>query len=541
MKKLIAAVMVMLAVSSLYAQDRPYTKVEKYFSGTDYELNVYRIYGRKDGPTMLILGGIQGNEPGGFLSADLYSGLQLAKGNLIVVPRANFKSVVLYDRGPDGDMNRRFQESRESLEMDKVVSVVKKLMGQADVFLNLHDGWGFHSPKDIDADRNHKRFGQSVITDANTYSCTNGRMLDLKTPAVTVLAAVNKKIDDDNYKLHYFDTATSDPDTQFKDMRKTATYYALRQFCIPAFGIEASKNLPSDELKVLYHNYAVNEFMHYYGIEPEYPAVLIQKPVMQYAVVMVNDEPVRVDRGSVLTVRPGDVCEVVHVETNYDRGVSADLIGYGSLNDMNVKYSIRNNSVVQFRKDSIKIGSININVSKNAELYAAGNAKPLSTASHTDVTAQLTVSAPAEQPATTAEAQPAETKPVQIEQPKQVTPVPAAVKTETDLTKGYVFIIKHNGKTVKVADGDTYTVKQGDRLVFVSINKDGGDMNLAVNLKGYYSPTDPLNSGDDRGYVIKMLPNKFMKKYATDDAKMTYPVIVKKDGAEIAKMSVSMQ
>lgn len=78
--------------------------------GTDYEVNVYKVFGRKDGNTMLVVGGIQGDEPGGFLSADLYADLKLARVNMTVIPRANFKSIIHQNRGVDGDMNRRFTE-----------------------------------------------------------------------------------------------------------------------------------------------------------------------------------------------------------------------------------------------------------------------------------------------------------------------------------------------------------------------------------------------------------------------------------------------
>ncbi len=36
-----------------------------YFKGTNSELDVYTITGSSPGPTLLILGGIQGDEPGG--------------------------------------------------------------------------------------------------------------------------------------------------------------------------------------------------------------------------------------------------------------------------------------------------------------------------------------------------------------------------------------------------------------------------------------------------------------------------------------------
>jgi len=38
-----------------------------YFPNTAYELNVYKIYGKGPGKTLMLIGGIQGNEPGGFL------------------------------------------------------------------------------------------------------------------------------------------------------------------------------------------------------------------------------------------------------------------------------------------------------------------------------------------------------------------------------------------------------------------------------------------------------------------------------------------
>lgn len=498
MKKLLLIIVTLLTAVSAFAQTRPYTKVENYFRGTDYELQVYKIYGRQDGPTMLILGGIQGDEPGGFLSADLYSDLRLEKGNLIVIPRANFKSVILFDRGPDGDMNRRFLDEPERFEMDKVVSVVKKLMKESDVFLNLHDGWGYHNPVYVDANRNPNRFGQSVITDADVYKCADGRSIDLKSHALDVLETVNSKISDERYHLHYFNTDTANPKTPFSDMRKTATYYAVKQYCIPAYGIESSKNLPSVELKVLYHNYAVNEFMKIYGIVPEVPSIILEKPRFDYAIIAVNDEPKKVDRGETLYISRGDVVELRHIESNYDRGVSGDLLGYGTLNDLNSKFIIKNNSVLQLRKDNVKIGNINIAVAKTT--------KPK----------KETVTATA--------------KPEPAKEPSVQAPV-----------SGYSFSIKVNGKPSVVTNGDTLTVRVGTKLELIALLQDGADTGLSVNLKGYVPSFSVVNDGDDRGYVINLQPKRFMTKYAEDSSKMIYPVVVSKDKAEVAKFWIKMK
>ena len=75
---------------------------EVFLPNTDHELNVYRIFGEEPGRTIMIIGGIQGDEPGSYLTADLYADIHLKKGNLIVVPRANFYSILLDRREGSG-------------------------------------------------------------------------------------------------------------------------------------------------------------------------------------------------------------------------------------------------------------------------------------------------------------------------------------------------------------------------------------------------------------------------------------------------------
>ncbi|MBU0986704.1 MAG: succinylglutamate desuccinylase/aspartoacylase family protein, partial [Proteobacteria bacterium] len=138
------------------AQKRIHTA---FYEGTDYELNVYRIYGKEPGKTLLLIGGIQGDEPGGYLSVDHYADISLAKGNLIVVPRANFQSIVLNRRKINDDMNRKFADDSPSNYEAKIVKILKKLIVESDCLLNLHDGSGFFSEKWEGSDRNPGRHG----------------------------------------------------------------------------------------------------------------------------------------------------------------------------------------------------------------------------------------------------------------------------------------------------------------------------------------------------------------------------------------------
>jgi hypothetical protein len=489
--RIVLTLILLLCACAVFGGDkpaRPSETKEVFFKGTEYELNVYRIYGRTDGPTMLIVGGIQGDEPGGFLSADLYSSLKLEKGNLIVVPRANFKSIILYDRGPDGDMNRRFQDEKPRDEMDKAVFVIMDLMKEADVFLNLHDGWGYHNPAYIDSQRNPKRFGQSIIADADTYTCADGRVLDLKTPANEVLEKINKKIGDDRYILHYFNTNTENPLTKFADMRKTATYYALRTYCIPAFGIESSKNLPSVELKVLYHNYAVNEFMKYYDIIPEHPSIFIIEPKLRYAVIDLNGELKTVENGETLYVSTGDVVEVTHIEANYDRGLSCDVLGMGDLNDLGEKITVRGESRIIFRRDNNKMGEIKLKLAKTA-----GASQP--------------------------------------------EPVKASSPSPSDRV---VFNVKLNGADKQVYDGETLSVSKQDIVEFISAGYENDSYkDYPVNVKGYVPPVS-TNYGDDRGYEISM-SERFMLKYSRDGDGKVYPVIAGNSKNEVGRIWLEIE
>jgi hypothetical protein len=350
--------------SSAFAIDRPSKSHEIFFQGTDYELNIYRIFGRNDGKTVLIIGGIQGDEPGGFLAADLYSDLTLEKGNLIVVPRANFKSIILFDRGPDGDMNRRFKDSSNNDEMGKVVEEIKELFDEADVFLHLHDGWGYHYPVYVDELRNPYRFGQSIIVDMDKYVCDNGKELNLKEIAEDVLREVNGKINNKDHYLHYFNTDSKNPSTKFKEMQKTATFYAVTQKCIPAFGIESSKNLPSLEQKILYHNYAVNAFLKYFNVIPEQPQIITVSPAFYYAVIDTNNKQVIVKNNDIVYVDKGSSIKVSHIESNYQRGLSCDVERFNGLNDLNVPFTINEDKEIIFRKDSVVIGKAILKVAE---------------------------------------------------------------------------------------------------------------------------------------------------------------------------------
>ncbi len=440
------------------APKRPSRKHLVYFANTPDELNVYRVYGAQGGKTLMIIGGIQGDEPGGFLSADLYADISLAKGDLIVVPRANFYSIILHHRGPDGDMNRQFADPVTARRQKKIVKILKELISESDLLLNLHDGSGFYRPRWEGPMANPRRYGQSLIADTDRYRLPDGRTLDLKAMAEKVLARVNPQIKNPRYRLLFNNHRTASPDSIHKEQRRSATFYALFHCNIPAFGVETSKSLPSLAMKIRHHNLVINAFMKELGIQAENPRSWLDPPELKFLVVSVNDDvPVVVTKGGTLRVAPGDKINILHVEANYERGLTCDVRGVGSVNDLRQPLVINRDTTVVARKDHVKIGSIRIKVSREGRGFA------------------------------------------KLRSPR------------------LYFLVNVEGQRRVLAKGETLRLVRGDKLTLVDVLSNLPDQrNLQVNFKGFVPAIRGPNPGEDRGHLINTATD-LLKRYSKCD------------------------
>lgn len=463
---------------------RPSREHVVYFAGTPNELSVYQVYGAQDGKTLMLLGGIQGDEPGGFLSADLYTDISLLKGNLIVVPRANFYSIIMNHRGPDGDMNRQFGDPVTARRHKKIIKILKELMAQADLLLNLHDGSGFYRPTWEGPMANPKRYGQSLIADTDVYRTADGTILDLKGMALRVLLRVNAQIETPKYHILFNNHRTSAIDSLHKEQRKSATYYALTKCNIPAFGVESSKSLPSTALKIRHHNLVINSFMQDLGIVPESPGVKLARPLLKYLVIGINNQvPVVAAKGSTIEVHTGDRIVVLHIEANYERGLACDIRGVGSVNDLRQAFIIRKNTRVVVRKDHQEIGRVFIRV--------------------------LT------------------------KQPAQ------RVKS-----KMLYFLVDVNGQRRVVADSEIITVIKGDRITLVELLSNlPNQSRIKVNFKGF-APPGTANLGEDRGFQIDTSTD-LLKRYSrcpqgVSNDKQCYQVIASHGKYKLGSMVVEV-
>lgn len=449
--------------------------METFFQNTDYELNVYRINGKCPGKTLLMIGGIQGDEPGGFLSADLYADMDLVKGNLIVVPRANFYSIILNRRQINEDMNRKFSgSSRENYEA-QVVAILKRLISESDCLLNLHDGSGFYRDTWESEMKNPARYGQSIIVDCENHRDLNtGNVIALGKMARRAIVKINEQIDNPAYLFHFNNHRTQSPDSLHPEQRKSATYYALYECGIPAFGIETSKSLPL-ETRIYHHKLAINSFMEMLDIRPEIPSIGLLPPQIKYAVVRINDgSPVVVANGETLHIHPNDMIRIIHIEGNYTRGLSADIEGYGSVNDMNKAFSLKTPTRVLIKKDHFLCGTFNI---------AFGG---------------------------------------QSSSGYSMTTAPSVT----------FFQIRINGKERYYPNGSHVDVVQGDLIELVDAMTSPRLLtDITCNFKGFVG-NKRVNTGEDRGYVIDTATDLW-ERYSLYKKGRVYQTIVSQKNGDI--------
>ncbi len=250
MLKLFRVLLVFLFLQNLYAHSS--------------DLNFKFIKkGVQDDNTLLIVGGIQGDEPGGFMAASLIAThYEITKGSVWIVPNLNFTSIIERSRGPFGDMNRKFayisKEDPDYVDVERIKELIKK--PEVKLIVNLHDGSGYFRKKFIDNYHSPYRWGQSSIIDQSKVNV----------PVYGNLAEISKEVcekvnghlirKEDIYHTHNTKTKLGD-----KEMEKTLTYYAINNGKA-AFGNEASKELPVHE-RTYYHLLALEKYMDIMGIE----------------------------------------------------------------------------------------------------------------------------------------------------------------------------------------------------------------------------------------------------------------------------------
>ncbi len=209
--------------------------------------------------TLLVIGGIHGNEPGGYFAASILSShYNITSKNLWIVPNLNQLSIQKDERGVNGDMNRKFSVIEKNDKDTDIIEEIKEIITSKNVslVLNLHDGHGFYRTENHGKIFNPNAWGQTCVIDQCTLD-PNQPFGNLNDIASIVRDNLNKQL---LQKHHGFNVKNTK--TKFDDeaMQLSLTYFAVTNNK-PAFAIESSKHLSSLTQKVFYQLLAIEEFM----------------------------------------------------------------------------------------------------------------------------------------------------------------------------------------------------------------------------------------------------------------------------------------
>jgi len=225
-------------------------------AATEWVTEYHVIDSGVDGPTVLIVAGMHGNEPAGWRAAEQIRHWPIVKGKLVVVPRANTRGLAADTRyvpeQPEAarDLNRNFPPDGESVQpRGELAMALWKFASQVepDWVIDLHEGFEFnlsHNPPD----GKKKSVGSSVIyRGGNAMDPLAERIVDAANATVT------------------------EADKRFSLIRRGPVSTGLARACINVLGAEALilettyKEQPLS-LRTRQHRAMVNVLLNHIGL-----------------------------------------------------------------------------------------------------------------------------------------------------------------------------------------------------------------------------------------------------------------------------------
>lgn len=236
------------------------------FAVTNRDFSIYKKESQTPSHTLLIIGGIHGDEPGAYFAPAFFEKYyKITKGSVWVIPNINGDSIIANQRGIYNDMNRKFSVIEKDDPDYFIIERVKKtiLDKKVDLILNLHDGHGFYRETYENAIFNPKAWGQATIIDQDKINGLN-KFGDLD----NIATKVRNNLNNDKLFQEYHSFGVKNTQTKFKDEQQqlSLTYFAVTNNK-PAFAIETSKNITDLTEKVIYQLKSMEEFMKIMDIE----------------------------------------------------------------------------------------------------------------------------------------------------------------------------------------------------------------------------------------------------------------------------------
>ncbi len=235
----------------------------KIAKGTEWETGFFVVDSGVSGATVMIVGGMHGNEPAGSRAAEQILHWPITRGKLVVVPRANVLGLAANARSIPGqpeetaNLNRNFPQVEQGVEFkatprgDLAAALWRfAFKVRPDWVIDLHEGYAFNRSHQPPAGEK-KSVGSSVIYEG-------GEKMD---PLAEQLVAAA-------------DALVSDPEKRFSLLRRGPVDTGLTRACINVMGAEALilettyKDQPMS-LRTRQHRAMANVLLNHIGLIDE--------------------------------------------------------------------------------------------------------------------------------------------------------------------------------------------------------------------------------------------------------------------------------
>ncbi|WP_226377467.1 succinylglutamate desuccinylase/aspartoacylase domain-containing protein [Haloterrigena turkmenica] len=213
---------------------------------------MYRTVAAADGPTVLVVGGVHGNEVAGYEAASAIAEWEIDAGTLVTIPYANADAVEQRTRtGEDGvDLNRQFPEGEEPTTdlARELWTVVDNY--DPDVVIDLHESIGIYAGGPVDG------VGQAIFHSNSTETATD---------AEQAADAVNRN-HVDKPGLEFETDTFSKPENEPSGL---LVHKAARDLNAQSFLIETLSRGPDLETRIHWHTRLVTNLVEEGLFEPE--------------------------------------------------------------------------------------------------------------------------------------------------------------------------------------------------------------------------------------------------------------------------------
>lgn len=210
---------------------------------TSEATDVYIIRAAQPGPTVMIVGGVHGDETSGWLAAGEIKDWDIDAGTLVVLPRANADAVRRGRRtGANGlDLNRQFPvgSAPKTALAREIWAIVEEFSPEA--LLDLHEGWGIYG--------RHDSVGQTLIT----YDAGDAHRF-----AAAATGYLNRH--------HVNDRRTYSFRVVGPPVAGSLTRKAGAELGIPAFIAEATAYKTLQSTRIRWQKAFAEEFLRWYGL-----------------------------------------------------------------------------------------------------------------------------------------------------------------------------------------------------------------------------------------------------------------------------------